>query len=65
MAEAGSEKSNAGSNQARGENQPPLAVLRRLLVEIENSINQSRAVILSTRDAIEFLERLQGRQLSN
>jgi hypothetical protein len=43
----------------------PLTLLRRLVVEIEDSIAQSRAVILSTRDAIELLERLEGRQFSN
>jgi hypothetical protein len=43
------------------EDQQPLTLLRRLVVEIEDSIAQSRAVILSTRDAIELLERLEGR----
>jgi hypothetical protein len=43
----------------------PLTLLRRLVIEIEDSIAQSRAVILSTRDAIELLERLEGRQFSN
>jgi hypothetical protein len=43
----------------------PLTLLRRLMIEIEDSIAQSRAVILSTRDAIELLERLEGRQFSN
>ena len=47
------------------ENQKPITLLRRLVVEIEDSIAQSRAVILSTRDAIELLERLEGRQFSN
>jgi hypothetical protein len=47
------------------EDHQPLNLLRRLVVEIEDSIAQSRAVILSTRDAIEFLERLEGRQFSN
>ncbi len=42
-----------------------LTLLRRLIVEIEDSITQSREVILSTRDAIELLERLQGRQFSD
>jgi hypothetical protein len=45
--------------------QQPLTLLRRLVVEIEDSIAQSRAVILSTRDEIELLERLEGRQFSN
>ena len=47
------------------EDQQPLTLLRRLVIEIEDSIAQSRAVILSTRDAIELLERLDGRQYSN
>jgi hypothetical protein len=37
------------------EDQQPLTLLRRLVIEIEDSIAQSRAVILSTRDAIELL----------
>jgi hypothetical protein len=45
--------------------QQPLTLLRRLVVEIEDSIAQSRAVILSTWDVIELLERLEGRQFSN
>ncbi len=47
------------------EDQQPLTLLRRLAIEIEDSIAESRAVILSTRDAIELLERLEGRQFSN
>jgi hypothetical protein len=47
------------------EDQRTLTFLRRLVIEIEDSIAQSRAVILSTRDAIELLERLEGRQFSN
>jgi hypothetical protein len=47
------------------EDQRPLTLLRRLVIEIEDSIAQSRAVILSTRDAVELLERLEGRQFSN
>ena len=43
----------------------PLTLLRRLVIEIEDSIAQSREVILSTRDAIELLERLEGRRFSN
>jgi hypothetical protein len=46
------------------EDQQPLTLLRRLVIEIEDSIAQSRAVILSTRDAIELLERLESRRLS-
>jgi hypothetical protein len=45
--------------------QQTLTLLRRLIIEIEDSIAQSREVILSTRDAIELLERLQNRQFSN
>jgi hypothetical protein len=47
------------------QDQQPLTLLRRLIIEIEDSIAQSREVILSTRDAIELLDRLQGRQFSN
>jgi hypothetical protein len=47
------------------EDPQPLTLVRRLRIEIEDSIAQSRAVILSTRDAIELLERLEGRQFSN
>jgi hypothetical protein len=43
----------------------PLTLLRRLVIEIEDSIAQSRDFILSTRDAIELLERLQGRKFSS
>jgi hypothetical protein len=45
--------------------QEPLTLLRRLVIEIEDSIAQSRDVILSTRDAIELLEQLQGRKFSS
>jgi hypothetical protein len=62
MAEARSASSNARLHERAIEDQQPLALLRRLAIEIEDSIVQSRAVILSTRDAIEILERLQGRQ---
>ena len=47
------------------EDREPLTLLRRLVIEIGELIAQSRAVILSTRDAIELLERLEGRQFSN
>ena len=59
---------SASSQPPRGwsvEDQQPPTLLRRLIVEIEDSIAQSREVILSTRDAIELLERLQGRQFSD
>ena len=62
MAEARSASSNARFHARAIEDQQPLTLLRRLAIEIEDSIVQSRAVILSTRDAIEILERLQGRQ---
>jgi hypothetical protein len=45
--------------------QEPLTLLRRFAIEIEDSIAQSRAVTLATRDAIELLERLQGRKFSS
>jgi hypothetical protein len=62
MAEARSAHSNARFHKGAIEDQQPLTLLRRLAIEIEDSIVQSRPVILSTRDAIEILERLQGRQ---
>jgi hypothetical protein len=62
MAEARSAISNARFHERANEGPQPLTLLRRLAIEIEDSIVQSRAVILSTRDAIEILERLQGRQ---
>jgi hypothetical protein len=64
MAKAGSGNPNTGSHQLRMD-QRPLALLRRLLFETEESIRRSRIVIQSTRDAIELLERLEGRQFSN
>jgi hypothetical protein len=65
MAEARSASSSARFYGWPAQDQQPLTLLRRLIIEIEDSINQSRAVILSTRDAIELLERLQRRQFSN
>jgi hypothetical protein len=47
------------------DDQEALTLLRRLVIEIEDSIAQSREVMLSTRDAIEILERLEGRRFSN
>jgi hypothetical protein len=47
------------------DDQRAVTLLRRLVIEIEDSIAQSREVILSTRDAIELLERLEGRRFSN
>jgi hypothetical protein len=65
MAEARSASSYPRFHEWPVEDQQPLTLLRRLVIEIEDSIAQSRAVILSTRDAIELLERLEGRQFSN
>ena len=65
MAVARSASSSARFYGWSAQDQQPLTLLRRLVIEIEDSIAQSRAVILSTRDAIELLERLEGRQLSN
>jgi hypothetical protein len=65
MAEARSASSSARFYGWSAQDQQPLTLLRRLVIEIEDSIAQSRAVILSTRDAIELLERLEGRQFSN
>jgi hypothetical protein len=60
-----SESSNPRTHRPSIEEPPSLSLLRRLIVEIEDSIAQSREVTLSTRDAIELLERLEGRQFSN
>jgi hypothetical protein len=65
MAKTRSASAHPGFHDAPVEDEQPLTLLRRLAVEIEDSITQSRAVILSTRDAIELLERLEGRQFSN
>jgi hypothetical protein len=65
MAEARFASPHPGFHKWPVEHQPPLTLVRRLRIEIEDSIAQSRAVILSTRDAIELLERLEGRQFSN
>jgi hypothetical protein len=65
MAKARSASSGPRFYGLPAEDQQPRTLLRRLAVEIEDSIAQSRAVILSTRDAIELLERLEGRQFSN
>jgi hypothetical protein len=60
-----SASANPGGQRSPVVDEQPLTLLRRLIIEIEDSIAQSREVILSTRDAIELLERLQGRQFSN
>ena len=65
MAEVRSASSHPRFREWPVEDQRPLTLLRRLVIEIEDSISQSRAVILSTRDAIELLERLERRQFSN
>jgi hypothetical protein len=65
MAQARSASSYPRFHEWPVEDQRPLTLLRRLVIEIEDSIAQSRAVILSTRDAIELLEQLEGRQFSN
>jgi hypothetical protein len=65
MSEARSASSYPRFHELPVEDQRPLTLLRRQAIEIEDSIAQSRAVILSTRDAIELLERLEGRQFSN
>jgi hypothetical protein len=61
MDDARSASSQAAFRGWTAQDAQPLTLLRRLIVEIEDSIAQSREVILSTRDAIELLERLQGR----
>ena len=65
MANARSASSHAGFRELTAQDREPLTLLRRLIIEIDDSINQSREVILSTRDAIELLDRLQGRQFSH
>jgi hypothetical protein len=65
MTDALSENADPRIHRSRVDDQQPPTLLRRLIVEIEDSIAQSREVILSTRDAIELLEGLQGRQFSN
>ena len=65
MASARSASSHAGFRDWTAQDEQPLTLLRRLIIEIDGSINQSREVILSTRDAIELLDRLRGRQFSN
>jgi hypothetical protein len=65
MARTRSASAHPGFHEWPVQDQRPLTLLRRLVIEIEDSIAQSRAVILSTRDAIELLERLEGRQFSN
>ena len=65
MASARSANSHAGFREWTAPEQQPLTLLRRLIIEIDDSINQSREVILPTRDAIELLDRLRGRQFSN
>jgi hypothetical protein len=65
MAKARSANSDPRLYELPMEDQQPLSLRRRLVIEIEDSIAQSRAVILSTRDAIELLERLEGRRFSN
>jgi hypothetical protein len=60
MAQANSVTSNA--HQAKDER---LVDLRRLVVETEEAIVKSRALIRSTRDSIELLDRLQVRRVSS
>jgi hypothetical protein len=64
MAQANSASSNAGS-YARHAKDERLLNLRRLVVETEEAIVKSRALIRSTRDSIELLDRLQGRRVSS
>jgi hypothetical protein len=62
MSESRSASLNPRFHEWPVQDQEPLTLLRRFVIEVEDSIAQSRAVILSTKDAIELLERLQGRQ---
>ena len=61
MAQANLASSNAGSD-ARHLRDEQLLDLRRLVVETKEAIHKSRALIQSTRNAIELLERLQVRR---
>jgi hypothetical protein len=65
MAKARSGSSNAGFHRPPVQDQQPLTLIRRLTIEIDDAIAQSREVGLSTRDAIELLMLLQARQFLN
>jgi hypothetical protein len=65
MAKTHSASADPGFHEWRVEDHDAPPLLRRLVIEIEDSIAQSRDVTLSTRDAIELLERLQDRQFSS
>ncbi len=64
MAKAPFESSSVGFHRPPVQDQS-LTLVRRLTIEIDDAIAQSREVILSTRDAIEILELLQARQFLN
>jgi hypothetical protein len=64
MAERRFASANAGSYERPVEDEQFLDLLRRWVSETEEAIFVSRALIRSSRDAIELLERLQSRQSS-
>jgi hypothetical protein len=65
MAERHLASSNAGACPRPAEHEQFLDLLRRWVFETEQAILESRALIRSTQDAIELLDRLQVSRLSN
>jgi hypothetical protein len=65
MAEGRFASSNPHSSKHAVEDEQFLDLLRRWASETGQAIFLSRAVVRSSRDAIELLERLQARQLSS
>jgi hypothetical protein len=65
MAERHFASSNAGVCERPAEREQFLDLLRRWLVETEQAILESRALIRSTHEAIELLDRLQVSRLSD
>jgi hypothetical protein len=55
----------ASAQQPAVERDEQLALLQRLVLDIRDSIYRSRALVCSTRDAIELALQLQTRELSN
>jgi hypothetical protein len=65
MAEGRFASSNAHFPERAVEDEQFLDLLQRSASETEQAIFLSRAVVRSSRDALELLERLQVRQLSS
>jgi hypothetical protein len=65
MGKAYFSSSDAAPRGSPVEDQDALILLRRWIVETEQAILQSRALIRQTRDSIEFLEKLQVPRYSN